>query len=525
MSKAIHKYKNNPSIIAINKNCKYTNTFTFKAITPDDILNITKNLDTSKATSPRSIPSCIFKDNIDLYYKLVTDIFNSSIYNNIFSDHLKLADVTPAYKKDATTDKCNYRPISLLPTVSKIFEKIYVAQIADYMEIHLSKYLCGFRQGHSTQHCLLVMLEKLKRALDEKGSCGALFTDLSKAFDCMRHDLLIAKLHAYNFDASALKLINSYLTNRKQRTKINAKFSSWSDIIHGVPQGSILGPLLFNIYINDIFFLIKNTSIANYADDNTPYTTGTDIETVIQLLETDTNKLYRWYRDNCMKPNADKSRLLLSINDKNISIIIDQEKIINSTEEKLLGITLDNDFSCQTHVSKICKKVSKKLHALARVCNFMNLQKRRNIMKAFIESEFSYCPLIWMFHGNRTLNNRINTLHARALRLVYNDNTSNFEELLIKDGSVNIHQRNLQKLATEVYKFKHNLLPPIMHDIFTNTQHPYNLRNDAIIESRNAHSVYNGTETVTFLAQKTWNLLPINIKKANTLTEFKLPVM
>ena len=325
--RAINKYQNHPSIIAIHNNCIKIDKFVFHTITPNDLLNIINNLDTTKATSYQSIPAGIFKENIDLYYMLITDIINDSIHNLNFPDKLKLADVIPAYKKDIPTDKSNYRPISLLPTVSKIFEKIYKAQIDSYMENYISKFLCGFRHGYSTQHCLLVMLEKIKKALDNNRSCGAVFTDLSKAFDCIRHDLLIAKLHAYNFDNSALNLINSYLTNRMQRTKINNKSSTWSEVTFGVPQGSILGPLLFNVYINDIFFLIKNTDIANYADDNTPFACKDNIDNVIQILETDTKTLFKWYRDNCMKPNADKCHMLLSIDDRKLTIVVDNEQI------------------------------------------------------------------------------------------------------------------------------------------------------------------------------------------------------
>ena len=132
----------------------------------------------------------------------------------------------------------------------------------------------------SAQNCLLVMLEKWRACLDNKGSCGVLLTDLRKAFDCLIHDLLIAKLSAYGFDYNSLKLIYCYLTNRLQRIRINSKYSSWNDIIYGVPQGSILGPLLFNIYLSDLFIFCKNSNIANYADDNSPYSCSVDIESV-----------------------------------------------------------------------------------------------------------------------------------------------------------------------------------------------------------------------------------------------------
>ena len=134
----------------------------------------------------------------------------------------------------------------------------------------LSKYQCDFRKGYSTQYCLLAVLEKWKSAVDKVKSFGALLTDLSKAFDCLSHELLLATFHAYRFSIAALRLIHSYLTNRWQRTKINISCSSWEEIMFGVPQGSIIGPLLFNIFLCDLFFIIKETDFSSYADDNTP---------------------------------------------------------------------------------------------------------------------------------------------------------------------------------------------------------------------------------------------------------------
>ena len=145
------------------------------------------------------------------------------------------------------------------------------------------------------------MLEKWKSATDNKKSCGAFLTDLSKAFDCPSHDLLTVKLNAYGFSMSALRFVHSYLKNRMQRTKINSEYSSWEKIMFGVRQGSVLGTLLFNIFLCDLYLIMKNIDIASYADDNTPYTTGNSIEEVIQKLENATKTLFQWFSDNQRK--------------------------------------------------------------------------------------------------------------------------------------------------------------------------------------------------------------------------------
>ena len=195
---------------------------------------------------------------------------------------------------------------------------------------------------------------------------GALLTDLSKAFDCLSHDLLIAKLNAYGFSMAALRLIQNYLSNRKQRTKIKTEYSSWEEILFRVPQGSILGPLLFNIFLCDIFLIMNNFKLARYADDNSPYGVGNNIEELIVKLQIASKTLFQWFSDNQIKSNPDKCNFICSTS-KKVSLIVENKKINNITHERLLGVTIDSKLSFNTHVDDICKKASFKLNALSRI--------------------------------------------------------------------------------------------------------------------------------------------------------------
>ena len=388
-----------------------------------------------------------------------------------------------------------------------------------YFNHILSKWQCGFRKGFSTQHCLLVMTEKWRKCLDKGGISGAILTDLSKAFDCILHELSVAKLAAYSFDYQSLRIMENFLSNRQQRTKINNAFSRYSEIIYGVLQGPILGPLLFNVYICDIFFGIIECDIANYADDNTPYNFDFSLDNVISNLKKSTNSLLNWFRENHMKANADKCHLLVSSNES-CTAKSEDFSIKNSTEEKLLGVKFDSNLSFENHVTSLCKKASQKLHALARISHYMDLNKRRNLMKSFITSQFSYCPLIWMFHSS-SLNNKINRIHERALRLVYQNNLS-FSELLDLDNSVTVHQKNLQALVTEINKVKNGIVQDIMNDIFELQNPSYNLRSSCNqFRRENVKTVHYSIQSVRYLGPKIWELVPNNIKYSNSLSKFK----
>ena len=249
-------------------------------------------------------------------------------------------------------------------------------QVPEYFEPVLSKFQCGFWKGFNGKHCLLPILEKWKTAIDNKKTFGALLTDLSKAFDCLPHDLILARLNAYGFSLPALRLMQSYLSNRKQRTKINSEFSSWEEILFGVPQGSILGPLLFNIFLCDLFFIMNEVDFASYADDNTPFFVGNDLDEVIFKLQSASKTLFQWLADNQMEAYPNKCHFISSSNLKT-NIIVENWQIHNNTYEKLLGLFFESKLNFQSHIDNICKKVAHKLNAISRVTPYIDFNKRK----------------------------------------------------------------------------------------------------------------------------------------------------
>ena len=231
-----------------------------------------------------------------------------------------------------------------------------------------------------------------------------------------------------------------------------------------VSTRSILGPLLFNIFLCDLFLIMESIDIASYAVDNTPYTTGNSVEEVIQKLESAAKTLFQWFSDNQMKANPDKCHFLCSSNSE-VSLTIETQKIKNNKFEKLLDIKLHSKLNFNSHIHEICQKPGQKLNAISRITPSMDFAKRRLLVNSFFYSQFKYCQLVWMCH-HRTNNNKINRLHERYLCLIYNDKNLPFKYLLEKDGSVSIRHRNLRPLAVELFKVFKVLSPVIFAEAF-----------------------------------------------------------
>ena len=276
----------------------------------------------------------------------------------------------------------------------------------------------GKTTARSTQQCLLAMLEKWNRSVDSGKAFSALLTDVSKVFDCLDYELLIAKLNVYRFSLPALRLIHAYLSHRKQRTRVNNSYSKWLPVMFEVTHGSILGLLLFNIFLADLFLIHCDIDIANFVHDNTPYLSAKNVEDVIESLERASLSLFRWFQNNLSKGNVGKCHFLVSAN-KEVSLHVNTFKTKNDDCEKLLGVKFDSKLRFDQHVTDLCRKASRKIHALARVTPFMNLSKRRLLMNSFLKTPFNYCLLIRMCHS-RENNKKINRLHERCPRTIYN---------------------------------------------------------------------------------------------------------
>ena len=436
-----------------------------------------KNSKTNKAAGCDNLKPTFLQKGGESLFSSLCCMFNQSVKSSSFPASLKMADISPLFKKKDPLCKNNYRPVNVLTVISKLFERILSDQLTAYFIHILNCSLSAYKKGYSCQHVILQMTEYWRNCLDNGDTVSTVAMDLSKAFDCMPHGLLVAKLFAYGLSINACNLVINYLCDRRQRVKVRGGFSELSIINRGVPQGSVLGPLLFNIFMNDIFYSDIGSNIYNYADDNHLCTHNKCVSSVITLIESDSEKAISWFNDNDMDANADKFQFLAM--DRNglvpSSISVQGHTIPSCDNINVLGITLDSKLKFNEHISKICTKASRQINALKRISKHLNEESRLQIFKTFIASNFTYCPITWMFCGKKN-SRKLEKIQERALRFVYNDKISPYIDLLRRGNFLSLSALRIRFLAIEMYKCTNSLAPSYLCDLFKPRAVKYNFR-------------------------------------------------
>ena len=334
--------------------------------------------------------------------------------------------------------------------------------------------------------------------------------------------LLIAKLHAYGFDLNSLIFFYSYLKRRKQCVKINNFLSNFQVMLSGVPQGSILGPILFDIFINDLFLWINKADLYNFADDNTLSSFGDTIPELIEILEKESENAIKWYYDNDMIANAKKFQGIILNKNGRYNELYDFKiggfTIKSKNHVELLGIEIDFKLNFNMYISKICKKAGGQLNTLCRYNKFIDFDEKKTLIESFIQSNFNFCPLVWMFTSPNS-GRKIERVQERALRLLLNDYSCDYDLLLEKSKKSKVYTRIHRILAKEVYKTLNDYNPGYMKTIFQktlreNSRRPNNLRIQGF------KGVTYGKNSLRTLGTQVWNNLPEDFKSAPNLSIF-----
>jgi hypothetical protein len=507
---------------------KQVNSAVFHSTTSLEIISIINNLKNDSSPGWDDIPNSVIKFSKKFISIPLANIVNYMINVGSFPDQLKIAKVVPCYKSGDKSVILNYRPISILNSFSKIFEKIIVNRLKSYITKYniLYKYQFGFRENYSTNLALITYIDYITKAIDTGDKVASVYIDLSKAFDTLNHEILLKKLNLYGIRGQVLSLFNSYLTNRKQYVQYNNYKSSLQTITCGVPQGSILGPILFLLYINDIHNSTTLLKIILFADDTTLTFKHKNINELMRIVNVELGKIADWMKSNKLSINISKTFYVLFRPTKNIipniALSIDGNEIVKVSSIKFLGITIDDKLSWKVHIKNLECKISALIGILSKIRYKINSDVSNLIYEAFIMSQLNYCNIIWS-SGYKTNVRKLENLQARALkicnRLDYKTSKDKTFIILNRISLTNLNKFNILKF---VYNVLNRNLTNLFQDFYIINKDKHRqatrLQNNIFITSvkTNIRKMF-----VAHRGSLLWNKLPEFIKSLATLSSFK----
>ena len=464
--------------------------FHFKPVTPQDIHNVAKTLK-SNACGIDEISAFFIKLSINSSAGIFAEIVNASLKSGYFPSRWKKARIKPIPKIDNPIKASDYRPISLLITFSKMLEKIVAIQMKAYFIENnlLDPFQSAYKEKHSTNTALIDITYNIYKAMDNSEITVLVLLDYSKAFDCANHKLILAKLKHLGFSDLPLQWIKSYLSNRSQQVLTELGESKWVELANGVPQGSILGPLLFTILVSDISKNILNCKYHLYADDTQLYISGkpADIEYLINLLNQDLTRIAEFSTNNCLKLNEGKSVYIIIGSKKNIAKLnkvkisplkINNKIIIRERVVKNLGVLFDENLSWKPEINNTISKGYGKLKQAYRHKNFLSIISKKCVVQSYLLSQFNYNSII-LQNLTQTLNNKIQKFQNTCVRFILN--LKKFDHISDSFNSLGIlnmeNSRTLQALSL-MHKIVNKRAPLYLSDNirFSENVHNYGTR-------------------------------------------------